>query len=115
MSLQLIDNLDAIAAALERACRESVNETAEAIKDQAQKNAPEDTGALKAGIYVVTDKESGYAEAKTAVLAANPELTEEITTEFPLQDYSEPHTPQAIVDVIVDYAPHVEYGHVANY
>lgn len=73
------------------------------VEREAKQNAPVDTGALKASIYVSTKGKSDYAKASADAKAIQPKA--EIFPEEKAQEELE-----AIIGVGVDYGEAVEHG-----
>lgn len=83
-----------------------VRKTAFDIEAEAKVRAPIDTGALRASIHAVTDRESHHAQARAATAAAAPSLSL-----FPEVKPNERLS--AVVAVGVEYGLYVEMGTAA--
>lgn len=80
---------------------EAVRKTAFAIEGDAKILAPVDTGALRASIYTVTDRSSGFSSA-----VAGTSRPDQIAQEMPLS----PSPLIAFVAVGMEYGIYLEYG-----
>jgi hypothetical protein len=70
--ITVFDRFPELAGWLRQRAGQLARENALAIRDGYRQNAREDTGAQKASAYIVTNRNSTYAEAAAAAREANP-------------------------------------------
>jgi HK97 gp10 family phage protein len=84
----------------------AIRQTAFSVEFDAKQNAPVDTGALRASIYISTKDESGYGPSIAEAIGVSISATASIATEFP-----QPTDPlHAVVAVGMSYGPYLEFG-----
>jgi hypothetical protein len=99
----VFDRFPELAGWLRQRAGQLTREHALAIRDTYRENAREDTGAQKASAYIVTNRNSTYAEAAAAAREANPGV--ELLPEMP-----HPDVYTALTAVGVVYSAVNEFG-----